>query len=81
MRTLLGQTDLVLECRDARIPLTSRNPVFEEALRGRARVVVFTKGDLAGGEGEEGRRGAEKVGRSNVCVCPLGGRVYMRWQG
>ncbi|KAI7004528.1 GTPase [Hortaea werneckii] len=46
MRTLLSQIDLVIECRDYRIPLTSRNPMFEEALRGRERVVVYTKKDL-----------------------------------
>jgi mitochondrial GTPase 1 len=46
IRTLLSQIDLVLECRDARVPLTSRNPQFEDALKGMERVVVYTKRDL-----------------------------------
>ena len=54
IRGLLAQIDLVLECRDARIPLTSRNPLFEEALRGKERVVVYTKKDLAAGEDKVG---------------------------
>ena len=58
MRTMLSQIDLVIECRDYRIPLTSRNPMFEESLAGRARVVVYTKMDLGSG----GRRDEEEVG-------------------
>nr|POE62247.1 mitochondrial gtpase 1 [Quercus suber] len=58
MRTMLSQIDLVIECRDYRIPLTSRNPMFEESLRGRQRVVVYTKRDLGA---EKGRAGEEAV--------------------
>jgi hypothetical protein len=46
MRTLLRQIDLIIECRDQRIPLTSRNPMFEESLAGRERMIVYTKNDL-----------------------------------
>lgn len=63
MRTLLSQIDLVIECRDYRIPLTSRNPMFEEALRGRERVVVYTKKDL-GTPLDQDRATEEKVGLS-----------------
>ncbi|KAK3676291.1 Mitochondrial GTPase 1 [Recurvomyces mirabilis] len=52
MRGMLGQIDLVLECRDYRIPLTSRNPLFEEALRGKERMMVYTKRDLGGQGGD-----------------------------
>lgn len=55
MRVLLNQIDFVLECRDSRIPLTSRNPLFEDLLsawaqsgNGRERIVVYTKRDLSG---------------------------------
>lgn len=48
MKTLLGTIDLVLECRDYRIPLTSRNPLFEQTLEGKERVVVYTHRDLGG---------------------------------
>ncbi|KAI4186964.1 MAG: hypothetical protein L6R41_003121 [Letrouitia leprolyta] len=46
MKTMLSHTDLVIECRDYRIPLTSRNPLFEETLAGRERLIVYTKKDL-----------------------------------
>jgi len=63
MRTMLSQIDLVIECRDYRIPLTSRNPMFEEALRGRERVVVYTKKDLGtNGKAEEQKVGHERNG-------------------
>ncbi|KAF2836694.1 GTPase [Patellaria atrata CBS 101060] len=46
MKTLLSSIDLVVECRDYRVPLTSRNPMFEESLAGRPRLLVYTKQDL-----------------------------------
>lgn len=46
MKTMLSSIDLILECRDYRVPLTSRNPLFEESLAGRQRVVIYTKRDL-----------------------------------
>ena len=46
MKRMLASVDLIIECRDYRVPLTSRNPLFEETLRGKRRVVVYTKRDL-----------------------------------
>lgn len=46
MRTMLSQIDLVIECRDYRVPLTSHNPQFEEALGEKGRMIVYTKKDL-----------------------------------
>lgn len=46
MVTMLSHIDLIIECRDYRVPLTSRNPLFEESLAGRQRLVVYTKRDL-----------------------------------
>ncbi|KAF2233471.1 GTPase [Viridothelium virens] len=46
MKLMLSQIDLILECRDYRVPLTSRNPMFEESLGGKQRVIVYTKRDL-----------------------------------
>ena len=51
MKTMLSSIDLVIECRDYRVPLSSRNPLFEENLAGRQRLIVYTKQDL----GSEGR--------------------------
>lgn len=53
MRTMLSQIDLIVECRDYRIPLTSRNPMFEDSLAGRDRMVVYTKKDLGSSDGAE----------------------------
>ena len=52
MRTMLSHIDLIIECRDYRVPLTSRNPLFEEELAGRERVTVYTKRDV-GSEGKQ----------------------------
>lgn len=51
MKPLLASIDLVLEVRDYRVPLTSRNPLLDDAIRANGndtrRIVVFTKRDLA----------------------------------
>ena len=39
--------DLVIEVRDARIPLTSINPQFDEVLGRKERMIVYNKADLA----------------------------------
>lgn len=41
-------TDLVIETRDARIPLSSRNPFLEDVCANRRRLVLYNKRDLAG---------------------------------
>ena len=55
MKTMLSTIDLIIECRDYRVPLSSRNPLFEENLAGRQRLIVYTKQDL-GSEGREADR-------------------------
>ena len=39
--------DLVIELVDARIPMSSRNPDIDELGRGRARLILLNKSDLA----------------------------------
>ena len=46
MKTMLSYTDLIIECRDYRVPLTSRNPLLEDSLSARPRLIVYTKQDL-----------------------------------
>ncbi|EWC48103.1 hypothetical protein DRE_02682 [Drechslerella stenobrocha 248] len=46
MRQLLSSVELIIECRDYRVPLSSRNPMFEKHLIGRERMIVYTKRDL-----------------------------------
>lgn len=50
MNTMLSQIDLIIECRDYRVPLTSRNPLFEQSLAGRERLIIYTKRDLGSQE-------------------------------
>lgn len=46
MKNMLSSIDYVVECRDYRVPITSINPVFEEALGSTRRLIVYTKRDL-----------------------------------
>ncbi|OAT04634.1 mitochondrial GTPase [Blastomyces gilchristii SLH14081] len=48
MKKMLSSIDHVIECRDFRIPATSINPVFEEALGEKPRWIIYTKRDLGG---------------------------------
>ncbi len=43
----LRRMDAVIELRDARIPLSSRNPVLDELLGNKPRILLLTKKDLA----------------------------------
>jgi mitochondrial GTPase 1 len=67
---LLKDVDLVIEARDARLPLTSVNPAFDEVLEGvwgkrvdvggvrrKKKLVVYTKRDLAEKRFEQVRPG------------------------
>ena len=56
MKSLISQIDLVIECRDYRIPLTSLNPLFEDIVTGKDRMIVYTKRDLAYDGTKGGRR-------------------------
>lgn len=69
MRTMLSQIDLIIECRDYRIPLTSRNPMFEDSLEGKERLIVYTKKDL-GGQGSAAEQ--QKVGQYTFSRPPSG---------
>jgi hypothetical protein len=55
MKSMLSSIDFVIECRDFRSPITSVNPMFEEALGEKPRLIVHTKYDL-GGKGRKHRR-------------------------
>jgi hypothetical protein len=51
LRALASTTtdvDLIIETRDARIPLSSRNPYLEDVCGGKRRLVLYNKRDLAG---------------------------------
>jgi ribosome biogenesis GTPase A len=46
----LKLVDVVIEVIDARIPLSSRNPVIDELVSGKPRIIAFNKSDLADGK-------------------------------
>ena len=43
----LRLVDIVLELRDARVPLSSRNSYFEKVIGDKRRLILFNKADLA----------------------------------
>lgn len=47
MQEQLKAVDMVIEVVDARIPLASRNPDFDEMFAGKSRMIVLNKADLA----------------------------------
>ena len=47
MQEKLKLVDMVIECRDARIPYSSRNPLLDELIQQKPRLIVFTKMDKA----------------------------------
>ena len=63
MQNMLSSIDYVVECRDYRVPATSVNPLFEEALGKTRRLVVYTKRDL----GSKPGRGRQEVSLSCYC--------------
>lgn len=42
--------DLVIELVDARVPMSSRNPDIDEIVRGKSRIILLNKADLADGK-------------------------------
>lgn len=45
----LKAVDLVIEVVDARIPISSRNPIIDELIKGKQRIIALNKSDLADG--------------------------------
>lgn len=46
----LKMVDIVIELLDARVPLSSKNPVIDEILKDKTRLIILTKADLADSE-------------------------------
>jgi len=57
----LKAVDLVVEIIDSRIPVSSRNPIIDELISGKTRIVVLGKSDLA--DDRETKKWAEKLMR------------------
>lgn len=43
----LSSVDLVIELLDARIPLSSRNPIIDEIVKNKPRIIILNKSDLS----------------------------------
>ncbi|MDR1572548.1 MAG: ribosome biogenesis GTPase YlqF [Clostridiales Family XIII bacterium] len=74
--------DAALEVIDARIPVSSRNPIIDELTRGRRRLVILNKSDLSDA-GENARWEAFFSGRGDLpilmnCVSGEGARSLLR---
>jgi ribosome biogenesis GTP-binding protein YlqF len=71
----LKQIDAVIELLDARVPHSSRNPMIDEILRGKPRLVVLNKADLADQRATERWIAAfREEGLDSIAVDAAGGR-------
>ncbi|KAI0399404.1 P-loop containing nucleoside triphosphate hydrolase protein [Xylaria palmicola] len=74
MSSMLANIDVVIECRDSRVPQTSANPLLEKTLAVRKYILAFTKGDLSGnsggGGGAAGFRARREALTKSVAVAP-----------
>lgn len=61
--------DLVIELLDARVPLSSRNPMIDDILRNKPRLVVMNKADLADPKATE--RWIDYFAKSGQTAIPL----------
>ena len=43
----LKMVDLVIEVVDARIPVSSRNPIIDDIVSGKKRIIILNKSDLS----------------------------------
>ena len=47
MQEKIKIVDMVIECRDARMPIASKNPLLDQLIADKARLILLTKSDLA----------------------------------
>ncbi|MDR0423974.1 MAG: ribosome biogenesis GTPase YlqF [Clostridiales Family XIII bacterium] len=65
----LRMADVVLEVADARIPISSRNPIIDELVGGKSRLILLNKRDLA--DESESARWVEALRGGKTDVLPL----------
>ncbi|MGN0733490.1 MAG: ribosome biogenesis GTPase YlqF [Emergencia sp.] len=65
----LKMVDLVIEVIDARIPSSSRNPIIDELVSGKKRIVILNKSDLS--DGKENERWAEHFRKQGNLVLAM----------
>ena len=64
IRDNLKAVDLVVEIIDSRIPVSSRNPIIDELISGKKRIVVLGKADLA--DDNETKKWKDKLATEDV---------------
>lgn len=69
MQDKLKMVDMVIELRDARIPYSSKNPMIEELIQNKPRLIVLTKTDKA--EKEETQKWVEYLKNESTDVICL----------
>ena len=65
----LKAVDVCIEIIDARIPISSRNPIIEELVTGKERVIVLNKIDLA--DPLESKKWEDKLKTTNIHVISI----------
>ena len=65
----LKLVDIAVEVIDARIPVSSRNPLIDEILINKKRIVILSKSDLA--DEAENRKWAETMEKDGVITIPM----------
>lgn len=66
MQEKLKLVDMVIELRDARIPMASANPLLKELVQNKPRLIILTKIDKA--QTEQTKKWIEKLSEENVSV-------------
>lgn len=65
----LKMVDIVIEVIDGRIPVSSRNPIIDEIVSGKDRIIVLNKSDLS--DEAENRRWAKAMSKSGTSVISM----------
>ena len=65
----LKLVDAAVEVLDARIPVSSRNPVIDDILKNKKRVVILNKSDLA--DDGENKKWAEAIAKNGHAAIPM----------
>ena len=72
----LKAVDLVVEIIDSRIPVSSRNPVIDELISGKRRMILLNKADLADpAETEKWRSHFESLGNITLTMNSNSGEI------
>ncbi|KAK5990983.1 Mitochondrial GTPase 1 [Cladobotryum mycophilum] len=65
IKSILSSISVVLECRDFRLPLSTRNPKLEQSIAGCQRLIIYTKSDL-GSDSKDARGVLRKLHGDNA---------------